>query len=241
MADFEKEYAQCSAHGRYVERIKDGGVWRTVPRCPRCAHESKIRLVVGQAAIPERFSSRTFESYIDQGYRGQAAALATVQAYAEHFADQSKGGRGLLLIGNTGTGKTHLASAAANHLAGMGVVALYTTASDAGRRIRDTWKRNTGPSEREVYEVYALPQLLVIDEVGRVAADREILFEILDRRHQDTRPTVLLSNLPMEVTAKSQGQSLREYLGEAALRRLRESGSRAVIFDWPTFAQSVKA
>ena len=69
--------------------------------------------------------------------------------------------------------------------------------------------------------------LLVIDEVGAQAGthyELSVLHEVLDRRYQLVKPTVVVSNMD----AKELGQ----YIGERALDRLRENKALLAGFTW---------
>ena len=68
--------------------------------------------------------------------------------------------------------------------------------------------------------------LLVLDEVGAqygTEGEQVILFDIINRRYQDMRPMILLTN---------QGKAgFQSFLGDRAFDRLREAG-KWVPFDW---------
>ncbi|MNI63073.1 DNA replication protein DnaC [compost metagenome] len=69
--------------------------------------------------------------------------------------------------------------------------------------------------------------LLVIDEVGaQKGSEYELglLHEVIDRRYQLVRPTVVVSNLA--------ANTLGQFIGVRALDRLRQNGGQAVGFSW---------
>jgi DNA replication protein DnaC len=71
--------------------------------------------------------------------------------------------------------------------------------------------------------------LLVLDEIGvQYGTDGEqtIIFDILDRRYRDMRPSVLLTN--------QDKAGLKTFIGERAYDRLTET-CRWVPFDWPSY------
>ena len=83
--------------------------------------------------------------------------------------------------------------------------------------------------------------MLVIDEIGRSpisshGADR--LFEIIDGRYKQCRPTIAISNLPL-VGKDIQDASLRTVLGDAAISRLSDGG-QCFAFDWEDYRWRTK-
>ncbi len=56
------------------------------------------------------------------------------------------------------------------------------------------------------------------------------MFDILDRRYNDLKPTLVITNLPKEGTADKPG--LDTYLGPRNYDRLRENGGTIIPFDW---------
>ncbi|MGC8384979.1 ATP-binding protein [Pseudomonas aeruginosa] len=88
--------------------------------------------------IPQRFLGKTFENYRVE-HEGQRGALLDLQAYADDFADVLAQGRCLLLVGRTGTGKTHLSCAVANSIVRRGYTALFRTVQEVIRHVRSSW------------------------------------------------------------------------------------------------------
>ena len=73
------------------------------------------------------------------------------------------------------------------------------------------------------------PDLLILDEVGvqfGSETEKMILFEIINGRYEQLKPTIVISNL---------ADALTDYLGERVVDRLREGGGRMLIFDWPSY------
>ena len=149
--------------------------------------------------------------------------------FAENFADRLKAGASLVFSGRPGTGKSHLAIGIAKHVIEHNHTAMYINALDAIRMLRSTWRKDSERSEGQVMDSLAGIDLLIIDEVGMqygTEGEQVILFDIINRRYQDQRPTVLLTN---------QGKAgLKEYLGDRAFDRLREDG-RWVAFEWDSY------
>lgn len=82
-------------------------------------------------------------------------------------------------------------------------------------------------TEEDVLEELGGFDLLVIDEVGASRGsdwEVQLLHEVIDRRYQAVRPTIVVSNLTTT--------DLKDYIGERALDRLRQGGGDLVGFTW---------
>lgn len=191
--------------------------------------------VLGRAAIPPRFMQKTLSSY-EPSNPQQARIKAIVEAYTTNFAqDAGVNGVSLILCGGPGTGKTHLGCGVANELLRQGFTALYTTATGLVRDIRATWTKDSERTEIEVLKAFIAPDLLIIDEIGVQAgsADEKIrLFDVINSRYEQVKPTLIISNLDVK--------GVVEYLGERAADRLRENGGQALAFTWGSYRRSAQ-
>lgn len=212
----------CNAAVRALEEAE-------ATRKQESARQARIEAKLDAAGIPAAFRDRTFDSYVAETTE-MADAVRIVREFADGFWSRHyKAGTFLVLGGERGTGKSHLAIASAAAVMARGT-AMYTRAGDLIRRVRSTWRRDSDQSEEEVLKLFSVGlDLLIIDEVGlqRGTEDEQlILFDILDRRYAELRPTILLTNLT--------GPAFAEFLGPRIMDRLRE---RAVFvpFKWESY------
>lgn len=259
--------AECPVHGRYTEASVEQfeGGWLTIG-CPAC-HFAALRtspsgseqhlqaqqvelqrrqnsLLIGSGITP-RFRAATLQSYETSGDQQMAKALARCRDFAEKFPEHYEAGRSLLLVGNVGTGKTHLGSAIAQQvIREHGAQAVIVSAAQIIRVAKGAMARNAQYTERDVIEELVGFDLLVIDEVGAQGGteyERGLLHEVIDQRYQQVLPTVLISNLSADATAAQPGElTLQDFIGERALDRLRQGG-RAVRFTWGSARSGVSA
>lgn len=245
--------SQCEKHGAFVENGKTLpiGNKRTIwSGCPVCGaearaaeqerervnaeHERQARVEqrLSRAGIPRRFRDRSFENFIaDTDPKREAVRI--VREFAETFDEHYRAGTSVILSGMPGTGKSHLAIAAALAIM-QRYTALYLNAMDLVRMVRDTWRRDSELTESEVLGDLSTVGLLVIDEVGMqygTEGEQVILFDVINRRYRDLRPTILLTNLG--------AKGMKEFLGERSFDRLREGGIW-VAFDWESFRGAKK-
>lgn len=181
--------------------------------------------MLGRSAIPKRFIEKTLANF-NAKTDAQLKALASVTRYAESWRANAKVGVNLILTGNPGTGKTHLAVGVAQHIMAEGGTAMYTRVIEVVRAVKETYGHN-GRTERQVINSFREPDLLILDEVGRQYGsdtERMVMFDVINARYEDCKPTILIANL--------QANQLAEYIDPAALDRLREGGGRMVVFDW---------
>lgn len=190
--------------------------------------EDLNQLLVGSGISP-RFSGCTFDTYRTvEGGAAMGKALGACKNYVAQFTDNYAAGRSLVLSGNVGNGKTHLACAMVQSvIREHGAQAVIATAAEIIRVFKSTMDRSAEYSERDVLEELSSFDLLVIDEVGAQsgsAYELGVLHEVIDRRYQLVLPTVVVSNL---VTV-----DLARYIGDRALDRLRQAGGQAIGFNW---------
>lgn len=245
---------QCCTHGEVdmseVEQL-DGSMlargckrcqWEALHTAPRDSEAHAVARDQAQAerkttaliaaGITPRFADATFDGYIAETSE-QRQALAKCRDYAEQFPAHFRAGRSLLLTGNVGCGKTHLASAIVRTVVADQCRALIIPTSDIISIARASMAPGSGYSDRDVVLHLGNLNLLVIDEVGcQKGSDYELslLHAIIDRRYQAVLPTVLISNLGSE--------SLNSYIGARALDRLRQNGGQAVGFTWDSMRAS---
>lgn len=241
-ADIEK--ATCEKHGEYDSHHIVFGKMDRWSGCPTCSEELRLeeqarefeanrkaaaqyRLEkrIGYAGMPPRFANKHFDSYRAETDQ-QKKYLENCQQYAHDFPQHLKSGDGLMLLGNPGTGKTHLAVATLNHvIQHHGEAGLYTTAARMFRRIKDTYK-SSEETESQAIQAFASPALLVLDEVGvSFGSDSELnyLFDIMNERYEQCLPTIIVSNV--------QPGDLGQWVGDRVVDRLREC-SKLMVFNW---------
>ncbi|KVC81413.1 DNA replication protein DnaC [Burkholderia ubonensis] len=244
---------QCEAHGAFEESGmtlpfgRRSTIWSGCPTCSaeRRETEEKRRIAeeevgrqrrmeqrLSMSGIPLRFRDRTFENFVADTPEKQNA-LKVAREFADGFDEHLRDGTTVVFSGKPGTGKSHLAIAAAMIVMNTGT-ALYLNALDLVRMVRDTWRRDSAITESAVLHELSTASLLVIDEIGvQYGTDGEqvILFDVLNRRYRDLMPTILLTNLG--------AKGMKEFLGERSFDRLREGGIW-VAFDWESYRGSKK-
>ncbi|WDY60373.1 ATP-binding protein [Pseudomonas sp. PSKL.D1] len=235
--------AVCEEHGEYrctVTRVLSRTFSSPCPACKaaqlakeraeaveRQRHELAWKM--GDALIPKRFKGKTFETYRGVN-QGQAKALARCQLYVEQFQQNLQAGRCVIMVGNPGTGKTHLGvSIAQAVMATTEYTAAYRTLGGILQSIRATFDGSSGQSEGSIIDALVRPTLLVLDEVGaskEAPSEFELsrLFSIINGRYERMLPTIVISNLDTSELATA--------MGERSADRLREGGVIVLPFTW---------
>ena len=123
--------------------------------------------------------------------------------------------RSLVFVGETGTGKTFLASAITNELRLMGVVVWYMRFGEMLQRVQACYDRESDVKPLDVIGALQRVPVLVLDDVGmhRNSEDRmDIVEAVVDYRYTRDLPCVMTTNL-------SQGE-LRDQWGARTASRL---------------------
>jgi DNA replication protein DnaC len=159
------------------------------------ARQKAITGLLHGAAVPARYKAAS----LDQEAPNQAEAYRTAREYVSAFPAALESGAGLLLWGDVGTGKTHIACAMANALLADMRPVVYCTAMEAILAVRSTFRKGSEDSELDVYERFGMPELLILDEIGVQRGtddERMVLTSIADTRSRNCLPTIAISNLP---------------------------------------------
>jgi DNA replication protein DnaC len=197
-----------------------GGGWSTedVPREQKIFHPGVIQSLAGKAQrlkessnLGARFLDRTFTMFDAKQNR---TAFDKASKYANSDSLFSDSRNCLLMIGGTGTGKTHLAAAIANVLVDRGIPTRFATFGAHLENIRKEF--DVSGQKKYLDEIKGVP-MLVLDDIGREKVTdwtRSVLFDIVNYRYEHLLPMILTSNL--------QGAELANYCGDAVWSRLYE-------------------
>lgn len=113
--------------------------------------------------------------------------------YVDNFPEMKKRGKGLLLYGSVGTGKTYAAACIANALIDQGRPCLVTNFA----RITNTLQGMFEGKQRYLDDFNRL-DLLVIDDLASerdTSYMNEMIFNIIDARYRSGKPLIVTSNL----------------------------------------------
>ena len=232
----------CEKHKIKKQVFTSGMLSEPVKICPECTKEeearqegelqnislrekaSRINAKLDNAMIAPRFKDRTLENFEDSS-TGHNKAIKTANWFLNNLEDTT----GLIMVGNPGTGKNHLASAIITEAVKRhNKTALFTETLKVIRAIKESWRRE-GPIESEVIKSFIEPDILAIDEIGvQFGSDTERMYltEIINDRYNYKKPTILIGNVKLD--------ELTSIIGERPLDRFREGG-KVIIFDWESY------
>lgn len=186
------QQCQSDAEGMlYV--LEMGPTGKVSPSYRLCAYAARerqnrrISRLLASSRLPDHFKNKSFDNFNRLG--NQEAYMA-----AQRVANDD-GGKGLLLYGGTGTGKTHLAAAIVNARLARGSQAVFVTVPELLSDIRDTIGRNEDSSE--LLDIVKDVDLLVLDDMGTermTAWVCEQLFSVINARLMRKKQTVVTTN-----------------------------------------------
>ncbi len=178
----------------------------------------------------ERYS---FDGFRVQGYGlsdDEAENLDLVRNVCRAWASAPRGW--LTLVGETGTGKTHLAAAAAQVRLEEGDTVCFTVVPDLLDHLRRAYSPTASASFDEVFDELREADLLVLDDLGAhstTAWAQEKLYQLFSYRYLQAKPTVITTNSnPEELDARLASRLLDHELGQVyrLLTRDHRTGTR---------------
>lgn len=154
--------------------------------------------------------------------------LGTVRHWAENFQNHMETGLSLIFVGDVGTGKNHLSSAAINYIIEKFVhPCRFTSITKIFLEIKDSYSRKT-KTELQILRRYLACDLLVLNELG-LHPGTDLEFEkinwLVNERIDMNKPFILISNLELE--------HLKPVIGDRLTDRM--ASHKILQFSWPSF------
>lgn len=163
------------------------------------AKKREIEKLFSISNLGERFSKSTFESFLDRN--GSETAHKIAMKYVKTYKEWN--GESLMVWGEPGNGKTHLAAAIASELSKKGYIVVFQSVPELLQRIRSTFNNENKENETQIMRALLECDLLILDDIGAEKTTEwveEKLFNIIDGRYRKELPTLYTSNLqPKEI------------------------------------------
>ena len=162
----ESVCGQCGGTGWII--IERAGVSGADP-CG-CRSQGRAERLEDRAQIPPLYRHASFDNFSVPGpdnpiaRRELTQVLLAVKGYVKDFPSESR--PGLLLIGDPGTGKTHLAAAALRAVIAKGHEGLFCDYQNLLDRIRSGYDAASNSSDKEAYRVALDSEVLLLDDIG---------------------------------------------------------------------------
>ena len=173
-----------------------------------CMRELLVIKNIAASGMGKLIEKQSFDNFSLELYKSDPELyermkynVDTARKFAENFSNE---GGNLLLVGGTGTGKTHLSSAIAREVITRGFDVLYdSTQNIIGEFEADKFKSGYGPYEPKSTK-YMECDLLILDDLGTEFTNQftvSCLYNLLNTRLNRGLSTIISTNLGAEELA----------------------------------------
>ena len=235
---------------------KDTNKDRRVTRCDCQLPGAKPGLCWWRRASRKRYEHCELASYTTD-FPGAHRSLAFAQLSASRFAQEydPRDGAGLLIIGQIGTGKTHLAVGIIKELIlNKGVPCLFYDYRELLKEIQNSYNATVQTTELDVLRPVFETDVLVLDELGAVKPTEwvwDTVSLILNTRYNNNRTTIITTNFEDQPAAGANGsvsaaraatraETLGDRIGERMRSRLHEM-CRVIKMEGEDFRQKFRS
>lgn len=178
-------------------------------------HEKRIRMLFNDAKIGKRYMDCDLSNFKERD--GVKEALQVVRRYVEELDQHIREGLGLVFLGPSGTGKTHLAVAVLKAALNRGYSGLFQNAPELMYRFNATYVLHD-ETERDLFNALRDVDVLVIDDLGKgkwTEKVEERVYAIVNARYSELKPIIITTNLDKN--------GLRKFVGDAVMDRIAEA------------------
>jgi DNA replication protein DnaC len=217
----------------------------------RAEQASFQRLRLAKAGLVGKLGEASFDTFHPRtDWPGAEDAKGRVQAYLQAFLDNRLGANPfLILYGQWGAGKSHLAAAALHEVMGTGRTAYFRVWPDYLQRIQNSWQQaDNDPNVEQTADIIKELQtgdIVCIDDLDkRQPTDwvKGVLYPALNHRYNHNMATIVTLNYgPDDKAPTKDGRSMWElYLGTASLDRIIGDAFDLIHFGGPSYRSGVK-
>ena len=221
-----ENYKICDKHGKYQTQTFNFMGRIIESACPFCIDEKEREAQKHLQKSAEDFCEEKikrgiepefFEASLDNYIPENDTERQALQAAKD--LDEGKIKK-VVLLGQNGTGKTHLAAALANKYDGV-IITMF----ELGAQIRAGY--NNGQSEIDILNKILSKQFFAIDEIGRTKgsdAEKNWMSYLLDKAHTRGVKFMLISNRAKarNLPADRKGEAFEYYFDNDILSRIQQ-------------------
>ncbi len=194
----------CRGTGWKLVPRPDGAAGSVAVPCD-CGMQERAERVMERARIPKRCEHCDFESYVtdltdEKTWTAQhAQSLKRAKVLTQGFVRDYPGSaeKGLLLMGPSGVGKTHLGVAALKELIKRGHAGLFCDYRELLKEIQASYNPASESTEMGILEPIRTVEILVLDDLGASKPSdwmRDIVGIVLNTRYNENRTTIITTN-----------------------------------------------
>ena len=193
-----------------------------------CQGDLRRQQRFASAHVPKRYEHCSLDTF-----REKSPVLKVAKKRVQEFVDlwpNTPEGKGLLLMGGCGVGKTHLAVSALLEIINSGKPGrlLFSNFQDLIQEIQASFDADNANTKSEIMRPILEADLLVLDELGSQKPTQfvqDILYYVINTRYNEERATIFTTNY-YDRSADAKEETLEQRIGTRLRSRLAEMADR---------------